>query len=233
MGKWRAQIGLIGPIESLTEGAFHRYAPVNVNFSTTRIQMRDITVDGLIDFVDRMEVAAAVYKGYPQDIIIFGCTAASCIKGPGWDKECSRRITKASGSPGTTTSTAVLESFAALNVSKVAMLTPYSKEVTEIEKNFLEGSGICITTATTMDTSRFNGDVDEGFIYKQAKSMNLDGTEALFISCMALETMQLIEVLETDLGLPVITSHQASLWSVLRRAGVRENISGIGKLFSF
>jgi len=39
-----------------------------------------------------------------------------------------------------------------------------------------------------------------------------------------------LEVLERDLGKPVISSNQASLWRALDLAGVRESISGFGRL---
>lgn len=232
MSSWRARIGLIGPIESATEQAFHRYAPEGVGITTTRIRMRSLTVDGLVEFVDTMEEAAKVFRGYPKDIIIFGCTAASCIRGKGWDEECVRRLERSSGSPGTTTATAVLDAFRALGTSKVAMIAPYPRDITDIERDFFVANGVAITTADVMDTSAFGGEVDEGFIYRRAKAMNSAGAEAVFVSCMALETMGIIDALETDLGLPVVTSHQASLWSVLRKAGVKEKIPGIGKLFS-
>ncbi len=38
--------------------------------------------------------------------------------------------------------------------------------------------------------------------------------------------------LETDLEVPVITSHQATLWSALRRCGVKDKKPELGKLFT-
>ena len=49
---------------------------------------------------------------------------------------------------------------------------------------------------------------------------------------MGLATMELIQVLEEDLGMPVITSHQASLWSCLRHSGIKDTLPGLGKLFT-
>ena len=44
------------------------------------------------------------------------------------------------------------------------------------------------------------------------------------------QTYDLIEKLEYDLGKPVVTSNQASLWHTFRIANVREPIQGYGRL---
>jgi maleate isomerase len=41
-----------------------------------------------------------------------------------------------------------------------------------------------------------------------------------------------IQALENDLLKPVVTSTQATLWNILRMAGVNERISGYGQLMS-
>ena len=44
-------------------------------------------------------------------------------------------------------------------------------------------------------------------------------------------TMEVIDEIEKRVGKPVITSNQAQFWSCLRRAGVKDNLKGFGKLF--
>ena len=57
-------------------------------------------------------------------------------------------------------------------------------------------------------------------------------TDGLFISCcQALRTMELIEPIEKDFQIPVITSTQASLWACLRRCHIN-GPSGFGRLFA-
>jgi maleate cis-trans isomerase len=40
----------------------------------------------------------------------------------------------------------------------------------------------------------------------------------------------MIEPLEQDLGKPVITGNQATMWHAMRLAGVQESIAGYGRL---
>jgi maleate isomerase len=45
-----------------------------------------------------------------------------------------------------------------------------------------------------------------------------------------METFPIIEPLERDLGLPVLTSNQALLWASLRALGIDDLVDGMGRL---
>lgn len=235
----RAKIGLITPMSENAEHAFHIYAPDGVTFSSMKICFPGPTPEGLIYLTDQLEETAAVYKDYPADLVVFGCTSGSCIKGLGWDKECIAKIERASGKPGLTTSTAVLESLKALNAKKIAVLTPYPADTNEAEKKFLEDNGFEVTTIVGMDMSRFCEDgkpffevADEYFLYRQAMAVDLTGADTFFLSCMGLTTLEIVQELEDGMGIPVVTSHQATLWSALRHCRVNDKLPGLGKLFT-
>ena len=46
------------------------------------------------------------------------------------------------------------------------------------------------------------------------------GGDAVFLSCTNLRTYDLIASLEQELGVPVITANQVTMWAVLAAAGV-------------
>ena len=231
---WRARIGLITPMSENAEHAFHIYAPEGVSFASMKINFPGPTPEGLIILTDQLEATAATYKGSNMDLVVFGCTSGSCIKGVGWDQACIDQIERASGIPGLTTSTAVLEALRALGSKKVAVLTPYPENTNEAEKKFLEDNGLEVTSITGIGFNK-NGPYSHAsklHLYRNAKKLKTEGAEVFFLSCMGLATMELVEILEEDLGMPVITSHQASLWACLRHAGIRDKLPGLGKLFT-
>lgn len=235
---WRAKIGLITPMSENAEHAFHIYAPEGVSFASMKINFPGPTPEGLMILTDQLEETAAKYKGYDLDLVVFGCTSGSCIKGVNWDKECIRRIEKASNIPGLTTSTAVLEAFQALGTKKAAVLTPYPEATNEAEKKFLEDNGYEVTNIIGMDVSYIRRDghkleeADEYFLYRNAINMDLKGADTFFLSCMGLTTMEIIDDLETALKIPVVTSHQATLWSALRHCRVGAKLPKMGRLFT-
>lgn len=231
---WRAKIGLISPMSENAEHAFHIYAPEGVSFASTKINFPGPTPEGLTILTDRLEETAAMYRDYDVDLVVFGCTSGSCIKGVGWDQECVRRIERASGHPGLTTSTAILEAYRALGLRKTVVMTPYPEETNQAEKKFLEDNGLEATSITGVGFNRTGEFAHSGkhFLYREAKKLKTEGAEVFFLSCMGLATMELIQILEEDLGMPVITSHQASLWACLRHSRVHDKLPGLGKLFT-
>ena len=235
---WRAKIGLITPMSENAEHAFHIYAPDGVSFASMKINFPGPTVEGLTILTDRLEETAAMYKGSGMDLVVFGCTSGSCIKGVGWDKECIEQIERASGIPGLTTSTAVLEALAALGTKKVCVVTPYPEETNIIEKKFLEDNGFEVTNIVGMDMSAWPREIggfavaDEYFLYQNCRDAALNGADTFFLSCMGLTTMEVVDALERDLGIPVVTSHQATLWAALRHCRVGAKLPKLGKLFT-
>ncbi len=234
---WRARIGLISPMPGENiEHAFHTWAPEGVSFSSMKMPFPGPTPEGLAILTAQLEDTAAKYKGQDLDLIVFGCTSGSFIKGVGWDQECIDRIERASGTPGLTTSTAVLEALHTLGAKSVAVLTPYPDNTNEAERQFLENNGYKVCNIAGMDMSGvYQGRIpnaDKPFLYRNCKAMDLKGADVFFLSCMALDTLGFINVLETDLGIPVITSHQATLWSALRRCRVGTKQPELGKLFT-
>ena len=234
MYSWRARIGVIAPIDDKVEYAFNHYAPEGVSFDSTRLWFPGPTPEGLVYLSDQLEDAAKMYCGMPHDVILFGCTSGSCIKGYGFDKECIQRIERASGCPGLTTSTAVLEAFEALGLKKTVVMTPYPDDTNEAQKKFLEDNGLEVTSITGVGFNKVGefSHASRHFLYRHAKQLKIEGAEVFFLSCMGLATMELVQVLEEDLGMPVITSHQASLWACLRHAGIKDKLPGLGKLFT-
>ena len=232
---WRGRIGLITPSPgSSTEAEFNRYRPEGVAVLTTRIPLKGISVEALTEMNSYVDEAASLLAGAEVDVIVFSCTAGSLLGGPGYDKEIIEGLQKRTGIKVTTTSTGVVEALTALNVRKVAVATPYSREVNQAEKLFLEGSGFQVASiiGPMLSDPKLVPQILSAEMYKLSRKANTDDADAMFISCTGLHVMDLIEILERDLGKPVITSNQVTLWAALKKLGIHERIEGLGKLFT-
>ena len=67
-------------------------------------------------------------------------------------------------------------------------------------------------------------------IYRFCRESWDEKAEGMFISCMNFNAMPCIGPLEIDSGKPVLSSHSATLWKVLRMIRVRETVRGFGRL---
>ena len=165
---------------------------------------------------------------------MFGCTSGSLIGGFDYDKQLIKIIEEITGDQGLTTSTAVLEALGELGVSRPAVITPYPDDTNEVERQFLEHHGFHVVNISGLGNDYVNQsitDIEPSHVYQQVKKLDKSGADCLFISCSGLNVLGIIELLETDLNMPVVTSNQASLWACLRHAGVGTRIPELGELF--
>lgn len=235
MYAWRAEIGLINPGTGASmERDFHRFVPEGVGVITTRVPFGGMPdPEGLMKMADLLEDTARVFSTRHHDLVMFGCTSGSLIGGPTFDQECIRRIERASGAPGLTTSTVLVEAFERLGLNKAATITPYPDSTNEIEKQFLESHGVDVTTISGMhQLEKSIADIQPSFVYQKVKQLDLTGADCIFISCTGLNVLDIIETIETDFGLPVVTSNQVTLWGALRHARVGVKIPKLGRLFT-
>ena len=120
-----------------------------------------------------------------------------------------------------------------LGVEKVSVAMPYIEEVARAAVKFVEDSGIKVLKAQWLNKKGFDiAMVSPETLYHLALEVDKPESDALFISCTSLHTFGLIEKLENALGKPVVTSNQATIWNLLRLAGIKDKIEGYGQLLS-
>ena len=169
----------------------------------------------------------------PSVIAMTG-TGVSFIGGYGYDQMLIKKMRDVNGNlPTTTTSTSVIDAFHRLGIQKVSIAMPYIEEVSRAAAKFVEDNGIQVLSAKWLNKSGFDIPmISRETIINLAMEVNRPESDAIFISCTNLHTFELIEELERDLKKPVITSNQATIWNMLRLAGVKDKIEGYGQLLS-
>jgi maleate isomerase len=213
---------------------WHRSLPHGVCLVETRTLIHDVTVEGLGETVKQVERAAAELASAEVDVILQAGTAIAFFRGFGHDQELCRRITNATGIPATTSLTAVVVALRALKIRRVAVATSYIADIDGRLAGVLEQSGFLLAAIRGMEITKSidMGKITPGETYRFAKEVAAGATDAegLFISCGNLRTFEVIEALEKDLGLPIVTSNQAGLWQALRIAGVNDPLPNLGRL---
>ena len=72
--------------------------------------------------------------------------------------------------------------------------------------------------------------VTPDYLFQFAKSIDRPDADAVFISCGALRTLEVVDALEKEISKPVIASNQAMIWDTFRLAGIQDKIPGYGRL---
>ncbi len=232
---WRARIGVITPAVGMAVTAdFHKIAPEGVALILAGVA-QPITQDSVEQLTQVGEgvVEAARRMVMPKaDVILWNTSSGSFIKGHGYDLELIDRIEQATGIPTTTASTAMIEAFKKLGLKKVCLATPYVDEINEREKTFIEAHGF--------EVLKFKGlqlldvgeliDVPPSRMYRLAKEVDVPEADAIFISNAGWSALDILQMLEVELGKPVLSTNQVSLWGAFRLAGIQEPVQGYGTL---
>ena len=232
---WRAKIGRISPSpETVGAEEWRRSMPDGVCLVETRTLVHDVTVEGLAEAVTQVERAALELASAEVDVILQAGTAIAFFRGLGHDAELSRRIAAATGIRATTSLTAVVEALRALGIRRPAIATSYIADIDARLKDVLEKSGFAVAAIEGMGLKRSidMGKVKPEETYRLAQDVARSAPRAdgILVSCGNLRSFEAIEPLETDTGLPVVTSNQAGLWQALRLVGVNEHLPNLGRL---
>jgi maleate isomerase len=233
MHGWRARLGLIVPSSNTTmEPELWSLVPDGVSIHTARVPLQRVNVEELARMEEKAEEAAEMLSTARVDLVIYGCTTGSLIKGPGHDEEVAARLSKASGRPAIATATAVVKALKELGAVDIGLATPYIDEVNEREVKFLEHHGFRVVDikALKIEENAEIGRVEPARVYRLVRELDTRKADAVFISCTNLRTIEVIEPLERDLGLPVVSSNTATVWLSLRLVGVREVRLPAGRL---
>lgn len=233
-GGWRARVGVLLPAaNSVIEPELYQMAPKGVTFHFARMtrSSKEISVAGLSQYGAQVEPLSEALANAKVDVFLFGCTVGSMVHGMGFDEEIVGRILKKTGKPAVTTAMAVAEAMKHLGMKKLSVITPYVDEINEKEIEFLRGCGFEVLNLRALGLlSGGIENVSPHEIYRFARESLKAEADGLFISCAALRTLDILEMLERDIGKPVVASIPASLWLVLRKLGIHDPINGYGQL---
>jgi len=225
------RIGLLVPSSNTTmEPDFYAMAPRGVTIHTARMKLSQVTPEALIRMAEDSEGAANLLADAGVDIIVYGCTTGSLVGGVQWEEDLVRRIEKGTGIPAVSTSSAVVDALRALGMKRIGVATPYSEELNNLEKKFLEELGFHVTAMKglgLLDNLEI-GRVGKETLEELVESV-IGEADGLFVSCTNLPAVGLIDGFEKRYGKPVVTSNQASMWAALR-GRVSPGVHGYGVL---
>lgn len=224
---------LIPHLDCITEAVLPSLLPPGVTIHVSRMfRTGPLTAESLRE-MNSDAITAAQRLPLPfLNLIALHCTSGTLIYGP---ENASAALEKATGLPAITTAGGVIEALKTLDVGKVCLVTPYSAELNEIEAAFLhrEGFEVVSTGGYELTDSYIMQSIAAEEISLWARKAMSKNAEALFISCTSIRSLGFIDMLEHELGVPVVTSISATVWQILRSLRISERPTGGGRLFDY
>ena len=193
----------------------------------------EVTPETLVQMELEVPKAAALLPEYlGLKAIGYGCTSGSTIIG---EQRVSELIQM--NNPTVPTSnplTAAKAALKRLGIKRLGLVTPYRPDVTELMQARFEEAGIVIQSVGSFyqQDDRVVGRITSDAILEAALTIGQnDLVDGVFISCTSLRAAGIIEQAEAALGKPVTASNHALAWHLLRLAGIRDEVTGFGRLF--
>jgi maleate isomerase len=206
----------------------------NIDFFVNRIECYNpLTSENLIKMSEKVtEVTKDILPNQKIDCIVYGCTSGTIAAGY---NSIEKKIKLAKPEAKVTTpSTAAIKALKKLNIKNISIFTPYSKKLNDDVVEYFKKENFNVTSNSYFDIeSDFDiGKVDQNYLYEVLSKVDLNGADALFVSCTALPVLPIIDKLEKKLNKIVLSSNQALIWDTLENIGKNNSIKGFGKLFS-
>lgn len=229
------RIGLVTLHTSVViENEMQAMAAPGVSVHASRLRIGKINVRDIGAMVESadFETAVRLVAEAPVDVVVFGGTSASFLHGNAWDEMTTSRMEAVGAARALTTATACIRALASLGVGKVALATPYLPEVHDRCASWLEDNGHPVVRGRHLSISedRALAAVPLETIWELCLSVDTPDADAVFISCTNFRSIALIAALEAQLGKPVVSAVQASMWGALKLMDVRGARPGYGRL---
>ncbi|MDX1739206.1 MAG: arylmalonate decarboxylase, partial [Alphaproteobacteria bacterium] len=209
--------------------------PQGVGTHITRLKTEDYTTnETLARHIDTMgEAASRLQPDMKPNVICYCCTSGSIVNGE--DKVMEAIKAAAPYTKPMTLVTCVVAALKMLKAENIVVGTPYLDEINRAEADFLveKGFNILDMQGLNLETGLEFGRVTPDYWVQFAKEIDQPNADAIFLSCSGIRSAQVIDEIEQKTGKPVVTSNQAMMWHCLRLAGIDDQISGFGKLFTY
>jgi maleate cis-trans isomerase len=193
-------------------------------------------VDALREMGSAERLAAGVeeLRMGGAESVVWACTSGSFVYGWEGAQEQVRGLARAAGLPASSTSFAFVHALQELGVRRVAVGATYPDDVAGLFAEFLRAGGAEVTSVrgSGIITAAEVGTWGEAEVFLLARDADRPDADALLLPDTALHTAAHIPALEKELGKPVLTANQVTVWEALRLADRRVNAPMLGSLFT-
>ncbi len=231
---WRGTVGIVRP--TLRTGGFEdlvRMLPEGIGVIPLILNVRR-------GAVDEFKTVIPAYEEKVAELAQAGCDVVNPSGAPpfmvlGYDKEQAliRDWQKTYGTRIFTSGTSHVDALRALGVRRFIGATYFRGDINRIYSRYFADAGFECLAMAGMDVDFDKAQELSSFeVYRFIKSEFLAhrGAEAIYMLGPAWRTLDIVDMLEQDLGVPVVHAIPAQCWDIQRHLNVRQPVQGFGRL---
>jgi maleate isomerase len=231
----RARIGYTSPplVTEVFPYEFYKIAPAGVTLMITTLAITTRSKEEVEKSYQTSLTAAQAMAKAGATLVMLGGNPINLSRGLENLDELTGRMAREIGVPVLTSSQSQIKALQLLGARKVATVHPYepahnARHEAAIREFGFEPAGVIAVGGSFSDLGSIPSEraLD---LARRIKQENPDADTIHFASAHW-ATAESIDIIERELGVGVMTSHQAITWACLRRAGVTDKITGYGRL---
>ena len=234
---WRARIGMLKPSPVIDNNAheFYLMAPPGVELFVCSMGLQRMAASEYERVVAGIEEPLRRLLRHEPHAILQAGVPPIVTRGWGFEDELMARVVRVTSVPFFTDVGSSITSLRTLGCSRIVMVSfGFDEELTTRIGEYLGHAGLELVAAERVQTS---ADEDAArvplqLVYEMARDLyrSAHGADGIWITHASMPSVAVIEDLERELGVPVVSSAQALMRAGLRAAGIFEPIDGFGKL---
>ncbi|MGH3638782.1 MAG: maleate cis-trans isomerase family protein, partial [Mycobacterium sp.] len=216
-------IGVVVPYDFALDRELWRWVPDDVSLHLTRTPHAALaaTMAMAVYVSDPALIARGVTDLYAvaPSVTAYACTSGSFVGGVAGEAALVSAMTAAGAAAALTTSGALLTALKHLDISRIATVTPYTDDLTAGLTSYLGEAGVEVVANAGLGLTAQIWTVPYEVTAELVRSTDTSDAAAVFVSCTNLPTYDVIASLEAELGKPVLTANQVTIWSALTLIG--------------
>ena len=231
---WRGVVGLIKPTfrpGSLEE--FIRLTPEGLGVIPLFLDIQRGTVDEFREAINAYEEKIAKLAELEVDLIHPEGGPPFMLQGYEGERAITSAWEKKYGTPIVTSAQVQVEAMQAMGIKRAVGATYTASDTNEALRTYFGQAGIEMLAFEGM-TVPFDrvGQISHLEVYAHTKRVFLDnpGADGILLFGSGWRSLDAVELLEQDLGVPVVHAVTARVWAVERRLHIREPVEGYGRL---
>lgn len=216
-------VGVVAPFDFALDRELWRWVPDDVSLHLTRTPFVPVEVSldlaRLVSEHETLREAVRALSAVSPQVVTYACTSGSFVGGVAGERAMCAAMAQAGELPSLTTSGALIDALQEIDARRIAVVTPYTKSVTDSLESYLQEAGITVTGRAYLGLTSHIWKVPYRDVVDMARQAVVGAADALFISCTNLPTYDVIPQLEAELRMPVLSANQVTMWSALRAIG--------------
>ncbi len=215
-------------------------APERFTFHSSRMRMKHVRKEELAAMDADSGRCAAELSDARVDVLGYACLVAIMSLGTGYHRTSERNLAKIAAdngapAPVVTSAGALVEALHLLGARSITVVCPYLRPLTETVVDYIRAEGVDVGDYTALeipDNLEVAAHDPKELVPIAARLDHRDADAIVLSACVQMPSLESIEVVEQELGKPVLSASIATAHQLMRALDLPAVAPGAGTLLA-